>query len=449
MLSVTNLLCNHQAGNEALRYGHVRGDGDAAAPGAPDGNPVVGARPNAPPPRDHAVPTRAPAVPPRPVVVWAVTRACNLRCVHCYASATPGPAPGELSTAEGMALLDDLAAFAVPAVLFSGGEPLVRPETPQFIRHARQLGLACTLSTNGLLIDDAMADQLAAIGLKYVGISLDGRRTRHDQLRGQKGAFDGVLAAIGRCRRRGLKVGVRFTVHGLNCEDLDAIFDLCVQHDVQRLCVYHLAYAGRGGNLRKVDLTAPRIRAVVDRIFQKSLELHAAGRPLEVLTVDNHADAAYLLLQLERTDPQRCLEVRRRLEGTGGNRSGCNIAAIDPVGNIHYDQFSWHYNCGNIRHQSFSQIWSEAVDPRLAILRQRQDYLPRCCQECRFVSICNGNLRTRAEAATGNWLGFDPACYLTEAERQPEFSPPSAPARVAAATKLRRNQENHGSHGAH
>ena len=81
-------------------------------------------------------------------MVWAVTKACNLRCVHCYASATPGPAPGELTRDEGIALLDDLAKFEVPAVLFSGGEPLVRPETPEFIAYARSLGERWRLPTD-------------------------------------------------------------------------------------------------------------------------------------------------------------------------------------------------------------------------------------------------------------------------------------------------------------
>ena len=83
---------------------------------------------------------------------------------------------------------------------------------------------------------------------------------------------------------------------------------------------------------------------------------------------------------------------------------------------MHYDQFSWHYNCGNIRSKPFSQIWSEAIDPRLAILRDRKAQLPPRCQSCRFLDVCNGNLRTRAEAATGDWLGEDPSCYLSELE---------------------------------
>ncbi|MCZ7573343.1 MAG: radical SAM protein [Ardenticatenaceae bacterium] len=396
MLSVSNLLCDYRAGNEQLRYGHTGHRRSNRAGESLASDPFNGA--------------------PRPVVVWAVTKACNLRCVHCYASADARPAEGELTYAEGIALLDDLRAFGVPAVLFSGGEPLVRPKTPDLIAYAQSIGLSCTLSTNGVLIDEAMADRLAALGLKYAGISLDGIERRHDKLRGKAGAFAATLAAIDRCRARGIKVGLRFTVHALNQEDLDAIFDLCLEHDIQRLCIYHLAYAGRGGKMQKVDLTSEQTRSVVDRIFELTQHFHAEGRPLEVLTVGNHADAAYVLLYLERENAPRRAAVEARLAGTGGNRSGCNIASIDPIGNVHYDQFSWHYTCGNIRTTPFSQLWMEADDERLAILRERRAFLPARCQACRFVAICNGNLRTRAEAATGNWLGFDPSCYLTDEE---------------------------------
>lgn len=383
MLSLSNLLCDHQAGNEKLRYGHHRRGGDAT---------------------------------PKPVVVWAVTKACNLRCVHCYASASPEAAPNELTASEGRALLDDLADFGVPAVLFSGGEPLYRPDTPKLIGYAQSIGLTCTLSTNGLLIDDPMADQLASLGLKYVGISIDGSRERHDKLRGQRGAFDRTFAAIDRCRERDMKVGLRFTVQRLNRDDLDTIIDLCLEHDIQRLCVYHLAYAGRAGKMQCVDLEASETREVMDHLCARTRDCHAQGLPLEVLTVGNHTDAAYVLLQLERESPERAAAAWDRLRGTGGNRSGCNIASIDPQGDVHYDQFSWHYTCGNIRRQRFSEIWREANDPRLAVLRDRKASLPERCQACRFVDVCNGNLRTRAETATGDWMGLDPSCYLSDAE---------------------------------
>ena len=398
MFSVTDILCGRSAGQARLRYGHVK-----RAAGHPEDDG----------PQDRA---------PRPVVVWALTQACNLRCVHCYASAGSHAAPGELTFNEGRALLDDLRHFGVPAVLFSGGEPLVRPDALDLIAYARSLGLSCTLSTNGLLLDAPVAERLAACGLRYAGISLDGAPARHDRLRGQAGAFEAVLKAVACCQARGIQVGLRFTVHALNAEDLDFIFDLCRERSIDRLCIYHLAYAGRGQGMRRTDLSLPQTRALVEQIFERTRQLHADGVPLEVLTVGNHADAAFALLDLERREPALAGAAWSRLEGSGGNRSGCQIASIDPVGNVHYDQFSWHYPCGQIRNEPFSQIWSQPRDPRLALLRDRSPHLPKRCQSCRFLRVCNGNLRTRAEAATGDWLGFDPACYLTQAETSDSIS---------------------------
>ena len=110
----------------------------------------------------------------RPVVVWNVTRRCNLKCVHCYAQATKEAESNELTTQEGKRLIDDLVAFGVPVLLFSGGEPLVRKDLPDLAEYAVQNGMRAVISTNGTLITPQMARKLKDIGLSYVGISLDG-----------------------------------------------------------------------------------------------------------------------------------------------------------------------------------------------------------------------------------------------------------------------------------
>src|SRR4030042_852213 len=112
----------------------------------------------------------------KPVVVWNVTQRCNLKCVHCYAGAKAGGGPDELNTAEGLDLIDDLADFGAPVILFSGGEPLLRPDLTRLIKHAVERGLRAVISTNGTLISPAQAEELQTLGLSYVGISLDERR---------------------------------------------------------------------------------------------------------------------------------------------------------------------------------------------------------------------------------------------------------------------------------
>ena len=182
----------------------------------------------------------------KPVVVWNVGRRCNLRCVHCYSQSRDLQYPDELTHDEGLKLLDDLAAFGSPVALFSGGEPLMRPDIIELIRHARAGGMRAVLSTNGTLINEEMAAQLKECGLSYVGVSLDGLEETNDRFRGMHGAFRQALEGIRNCRAAGIKVGLRFTMNRRNAQDLGGIFDLLQQENIPRVCFYHLVYAGRG-----------------------------------------------------------------------------------------------------------------------------------------------------------------------------------------------------------
>ncbi|MFW6241270.1 MAG: radical SAM protein, partial [Thermodesulfobacteriota bacterium] len=162
----------------------------------------------------------------KPVVVWNITRRCNLRCLHCYAHARDQHFADELSTDEGRALLDDLADFGVPVVLFSGGEPLMRKDLPDLAEYAVKKGMRAVISTNGTLITREKAKMLKEIGLSYVGVSLDGMEEVHDRFRGMEGAFQSAMKGIANCQAEGIKVGLRFTINKFNVGEVPAIFDL-------------------------------------------------------------------------------------------------------------------------------------------------------------------------------------------------------------------------------
>ena len=162
----------------------------------------------------------------RPVVVWNITRRCNLKCVHCYAQATKEAEANELTTQEGKKLIDDLAGFGVPVLLFSGGEPLVRKDLPELAEYAVQKGMRAVISTNGTLITPQMARKLKDIGLSYVGISLDGMSSINDEFRGVKGSFNAAMKGIENCQAVGIKVGLRFTINKANADEIGKIFDL-------------------------------------------------------------------------------------------------------------------------------------------------------------------------------------------------------------------------------
>jgi 12,18-didecarboxysiroheme deacetylase len=353
----------------------------------------------------------------RPVVVWNVTQRCNLKCIHCYAHAKARQQDNELSTKEGLALIDDLAQMGVPVLLFSGGEPLMREDLPELAQYAVEKGMRAVISTNGTLIDSKTAGILKDIGLSYVGISLDGTRAINDRFRGVDGAYDQALEGIRNSKQAGIKVGLRFTINRFNADEIPALFDLLEEMEVPRICFYHLVYAGRGSTLVNDDVSHEKTRQLLDLIMDRTKDLHDRGKPKEVLTVDNHADGPYVYLRMLGEYPDRAQQVLELLHMNEGNNSGRGIGCVSWDGEVHADQFWRHHSFGNVRQRPFSKIWTDtAADPLLAKLKEKKKYVKGRCAECRWLDICGGNFRVRAEAVTGDVWAPDPACYLTDEE---------------------------------
>ena len=160
----------------------------------------------------HPTPAAPRRDPPGPVVIWNLIRRCNLACLHCYSISADIDFAGELSTQEVISVMHDLRRYGVPALILSGGEPLLRPDIFEIAAHAKSLGFYLALSTNGTLIDTPMALRVRDAGFHYVGISLDGLRETHDRFRKMPGAFEKSLRALRLLRDMGVKVGVRFTL---------------------------------------------------------------------------------------------------------------------------------------------------------------------------------------------------------------------------------------------
>jgi 12,18-didecarboxysiroheme deacetylase len=352
----------------------------------------------------------------RPVVVWNITQRCNLKCVHCYAHAKNIAFDNELSLSEGKILIDDLAEFGVPVMLFSGGEPLVRKDLPELAAYAVKKGMRAVVSTNGTLITPQIAQILKDIGLSYVGISLDGMEEINDRFRGVKGAFRLALKGIENCKKAGIKVGLRFTINKSNVGQIPEIFKLLEEMEIPRVCFYHLVYSGRGSELVKEDLSHEESRKAVDLIMDLTKQLHDRNNFKEVLTVDNHADGPYLYLRLLKENPERAQKVLELLEMNEGNSSGIGIGCISWDGEVYADQFWRHYSFGNVRNRPFSDIWADTSDPLMKKLKEKKKYAKGRCSTCRWLDICAGNFRVRSEAVTGDVWAPDPACYLTDEE---------------------------------
>ncbi|MBI5519477.1 MAG: 12,18-didecarboxysiroheme deacetylase [Desulfovibrio sp.] len=352
----------------------------------------------------------------KPVVVWNSTKRCNLKCVHCYAKAVDPEGTDIINTEQAKVLIDDLAGYGAPVMLFSGGEPLVRQDLVELSSYATSKGMRAVISTNGTLITKEKARELKQVGLSYVGISIDGGEEVHDKFRAVPGSFKKALQGVENCMAEGLKVGLRFTINKRNQGEVPKVFEIVRQLDVPRICFYHLVYSGRGSELIKEDLDHAETRAVVNLIMDETRALFEAGRPKEVLTVDNHADGPLVYFRLLKEDPKRAEEVMELLQMNEGNSTGRGIGCISWDGKVHADQFWRQHVFGNVLERPFSQIWDDPNIELLAKLKDKKPHVKGRCATCRFLNICGGNFRARAEAYYGDVWAQDPACYLTDDE---------------------------------
>lgn len=377
--------------------------------------------------------------PPGPVVIWNLIRRCNLTCKHCYSISADKNFPGELSTEEVFAVMDDLKQFHVPVLILSGGEPLLRPDIFDISRRAKDMGFYVGLSSNGTLITDKNIHAIQAIGYDYVGVSLDGTEATHDKFRRKKGAFTESLNGIRLCRDAGIKIGVRFTLTQDNAHDLPALLDLVDAEGISKFYLSHLNYAGRGNKNREHDAFLETTRQAMDLLFKRCWKSIAGGKDVEYVTGNNDADGVYLLLWVRRNFPHLEEHMRIKLAQWGGNSSGVNVANIDNLGVVHPDTFWWHHPLGNVKDRPFSEIWQDTSDPLMAGLKAHPRSIKGRCGTCQYFDICGGNTRVRALQLCNDPWTEDPACYLSDQEigvmtaaSRVKVTPYKKPARTAS-----------------
>lgn len=377
----------------------------------------------------------------RPVVVWNVTRRCNLHCQHCYASARSRRHPEELTTEEGRALVRELGRCRVPALILSGGDPLLRSDLLDLVWRAVDQGIHVALSTNGTLIDGPTARRLRAAGVGYVGVSIDGIGPLHDQFRGRAGAYQEAIRGLRHASDAGLAVGLRFTLSRPTLPHLGRVLDLMEAERVPRGYVSHLVYVGRANRLAPFALTRAETRAAVEAIFDRAESLHRRGTPLDLVTGNSDADGVLLYLRVRRTCSADAETVHALLRRRGGNSAGVAIANVDDRGEVHPDQFWPHHSLGSVRARPFGEIWADPAEPILARLRNRRAHVHGRCARCPFFDLCGGGSRVRAEALVGDLWASDPACHLTDEElgfvpgKEPDHAPPQ-PADADHAARL-------------
>lgn len=358
-------------------------------------------------------PARKPAA---PVVIWNLIRRCNLTCKHCYTTSADIDFPGELSTSEIYAVMENLKAFKVPVLILSGGEPLLHPDIFAISRRAKGMGFYVALSSNGTLINEQNITEITDIGYQYIGVSLDGIGKTHDEFRQKQGSFDASMRGIELCLAQGIKVGIRYTMTQNNAGDFPAMLQLMDDYNIDKFYLSHLNYGGRGNRNRGEDAVFQMTRQMMDLLFETSYEWQKQGKHREFVTGNNDADGVYFLHWIRKNFPEQAAHIQAKLEQWGGNASGVNVANIDNLGNVHPDTFWWHYGLGNVRKRPFSEIWQDVSDPLMAGLKQNPRPLKGRCGSCAYQAICNGNTRVRAQQIFNDAWAEDPGCYLTDSE---------------------------------
>lgn len=318
------------------------------------------------------------------IIAWEVTSACNLLCDYCRAGATPSPAPDELTTREGFALIDEVAHLN-PMLILSGGEPILRHDIFDLAEHARRKGLRVSLATNGTLLDPDIVEKIADAGIGRVSISLDGASSEiHDLSRGQ-GTFLAAMKGIELLRGR-VDFQINLTITRRNEAEIPAIIDLAEALGAKALHLFFLVPTGRA---RDEDLISSErqdqtLQFICQESSRRNLEIQVTCAPQYARILDIHGKT-------------------RGKRRSGGCLAGSSFVFISHRGEV--------YPCGYlpllagcIKDQSFMEIWENS--PVLKALRERD--LKGKCSSCGYRRTCGG-CRARA-FAKGDFLGEDPFC---------------------------------------
>jgi len=335
------------------------------------------------------------------LIAWELTGACNLECVHCRASATKAPTPDELSTDEAKRFIDDIAGFAKPIIILSGGEPLMRDDVYEIAQYGADKGLRMVLATNGTLVTHEVAKRLKDAGVKRVSISIDGASAKtHDEFRGMPGAFDGALKGMKALKEAGLSPQVNTTITKRNLDELPKILDLALELGADALHIFMLVPTGRGEVLAGEEVSPEEYEGVLNWLYdaQKKVKIQLKA------TCAPH----YFRIMYQRAK-QEGARVESMKEGFSAMTKGClagtGFCFISRTGEV--------YPCGylpalagDIRKQSFWEIWRNS---RVFNELRDSSRLKGKCGICEFRNVCGG-CRARAYAATGDYLDEEPYC---------------------------------------
>lgn len=334
---------------------------------------------------------------------WEVTKACNLRCIHCHAQSSHAD-PNELDTDESKKLIDMLASCEeFRTLVYTGGEPLVRPDIFQLLDYSRRAGFANIIATNGTLIDEELAFKLKEHGVVCVAISLDGVDPQiHDKVRNKKGSFQRVMRAIEAIKKAGILLQINTTAMTYNFNNLSELIDFAENVEASIMLLYQLVAVGRGENIERATLMKDTNRALINLILEKQRKTSMIIEPV--------AGPQYWAYMLEKNGIHRGFMLNLAKKFFHGCSAGRGFVYIKANGDVWPCPFV-EISGGNVREVPFKKIYYES--DVFVNLRNREYTLKGTCGICDYRSICGG-CRGRAHILKGDYLDEDPRCFLRE-----------------------------------
>jgi AdoMet-dependent heme synthase len=360
----------------------------------------------------HEVPAQS-AGPPR-VIAWEVTRSCNLACVHCRASAVHGPYEGELSTDECLDLADQIADFASPILILTGGDPLMRADIFDIAAHAKQRGLRVVMSPNGTLVSAEVAARMRDVGIGRISVSLDfPTAAEHDEFRGVPGAFDGAVRGIQNALAAGVEVQINSTITKMNVRHLPELLELATKLGAVSFHPFMLVPTGRGKDLEDQELPPDEYETALNWMYDAQQTSDLFFKPTDV--------PHYWRVMRQRAKAEgKKLEVHAHSHGgmdtlSRGCLAGVGFCFITHTGQVqpcgYFDKVA-----GDVREQLFAEIWQHS--PLFTRLRDLSQ-LKGKCGACEYKKVCGG-CRARAYECTGDYMAEEPYCVYLPRDFKPE-----------------------------
>jgi len=344
------------------------------------------------------------------LVIWEVTQACDLACVHCRASAQSERNPAELSTEQGYRLLDEIRSFGEPLMVFTGGDPLKRPDLYELIRYSVKIGLRTnvTPSATPLLTAEAI-EGFQAAGIARMAISLDGPdAATHDEFRGIPGTFDRAMFALRHARDIGLDTQLQTTVTRRNVGRLAEVAEIAKEVRTRMWSLFFLIVTGRAEE--GDDLLAPEYEQVFEFMYELSKTAPFGVKTTEAMHYRRYV-AQRIKAEHGATENPNAKGVAWR---TAGVSDGKGFVFVSHTGEIFPSGF-FPVSGGNVLNDSLTDVYRNS-DLFLSLRDTSQRHGK--CGICEYRNICGGS-RSRAYALTGDFLAEDPRCvyqpHLAEA----------------------------------